>query len=345
MKRIFVALTLLISLSACSSVDVTKTLKVFNWGVYLDESLITEFEETYHVDVVYEEFDSNETMYTKLQSGEVYDVLYPSDYMVERLIEEGLLQTVETETKEGLNNYLPNVLGRDFDLQNDYSIPYFWGNVGLIYNTSIVSEEDVVSQGWNVLKNPKYAGNLYFYDSERDAFMIALKAIGFSTNTQNDVELDQAYDWLVELNGIMNAIYVTDDVIDNMIAGNKALAVVYSGDAAYILDENEAMNYYVPKEGTNIWIDSMVIPANANNPELANEWIRFMMSEDAMTRNTLEVGYTTVHKDVFDAMITGDYEGNVAYNVRMDYPLDEVFVYDEALKIKTSELWVKVKAQ
>ena len=344
MKRFVLGLVLLLSLSACAEAETSKTLKVFNWGVYIDETLINEFEAEYGVEVIYDTFDSNETMYTKLASGEVYDVLYPSDYMVDRLIEEGLVQKLESETKAVLESYLPFILGQDYDPDNDYSIPYFWGNVGILYDTNIVDEKDV-SEGWNVFKNPKYAGQVYFYDSERDAFMVALKALGYSTNTENESELSLAYEWLVELNQSMKAVYVTDDVIDNMIAGNKALAIVYSGDAAYILDENEDMAYFVPNEGSNVWIDSMVIPSNAQNPKLANAWIRFMSSVDAMERNTLEVGYTTVRQDVYTEMIVGDYEGNVAYDVRMDNPNDEIYEYNQTLKQKLSDLWIKVKAQ
>lgn len=345
MKRFFVALTFLVSLTACSPVEETQTLKVFNWGVYIDESLIAEFEAENNCTVIYEEFDSNESMYTKLLSGESYDVLYPSDYMVQRLIEEGLLQALNETTTAGLDEFLPNVIGRDYDLENVYSVPYFWGNVGLIYDTTVVDEKDITTEGWNVLQDTKYAGNIYFYDSERDAFMVALKALGYSTNTTEDVHLEEAYTWLSSLNKNMKPVYVTDDVIDNMIASNKAIAVVYSGDAAYILDENENMAYYAPTEGTNIWIDSMVIPTDAPNPELANKWIQFMMSADSMRANTLEVGYTTVRYDVYEEMLDSDFSGNSAYEVRMDYALDEVFVYDKAVKLKTSDLWVKVKAQ
>lgn len=155
MKKLFVALTLLVGLTACSRAEETETLKVFNWGVYIDESLIAEFEETYNVSVVYYEFDSNESMYTKLLSGESYDVLYPSDYMVQRLIEEGLLQKLETETVAGLSEDLDFVLGLDYDPQNEYSIPYFWGNVGIIYDTTVVDKADVETEGWNVLRNTK----------------------------------------------------------------------------------------------------------------------------------------------------------------------------------------------
>ena len=344
MKKIsMLILALAFMLAGCNSE--TKTLKVFNWGVYMDDSLIDEFENEYNVRVVYDEFDSNESMYTKLMSGEKYDVIVPSDYMVQRLIEENLLQKLD-KSVVNLENVLPNVLNQSFDPNNEYSAPYFWGNVGLIYDKTQIDAKDL-EQGWNILLNTIYKGKIYFYDSERDAFLVALKALGYSANSKVDSQLNEAFDWLTQLNTTMEPIYVTDDVIDNMIAGNKAIAVVYSGDAAYILDENENMSYYAPTEGTNIWVDNMVIPANADNPELANAWISFMLSEDAQTRNTLEVGYSTVNKNVWETMISedGDYAGNEAYAVRLNYSKDELFKYDEELKVKMSNLWLKIKAQ
>ena len=343
MKKLsMLILVLVFILTGCNSNE--KTLKVFNWGVYIDETLIEEFEEEYGVRVVYDTFDSNESMYTKLMSGEVYDVLVPSDYMVQRLIDENLLQPLD-KSVVNMANVMPHVMNQSFDPNNQYSAPYFWGNVGIIYDTTQVDKADLT--GWDVLLNTKFKGNIYFYDSERDAFMVALKALGYSANSKDDAELQAAFDWLTQLNSTMDPIYVTDDVIDNMIAGNKALAIVYSGDAAYILDENEDMGYFVPEQGTNVWVDSFVIPANAENPEMANAWIEFMLSKDAQTRNTLEVGYTTVHQGVWEAMIAedGDYAGNTAYEVRLANPNDEIFMYDEELKVKMADLWLKVKAQ
>lgn len=336
-------LVLAFMLAGCNSE--TKTLKVFNWGVYMDASLIEEFEEEYYVRVVYDEFDSNESMYTKLMSGEKYDVIVPSDYMVQRLIEENLLQKIDKDVVS-LEDVLPNVLNKSFDPNNDYSAPYFWGNVGILYDTTKVDVSDL-DAGWDILLNVRYKGDIYFYDSERDAFLVALKALGYSANSKDDAQLNKAFDWLTQLNTTMEPIYVTDDVIDNMIAGNKSIAIVYSGDAAYILDENEDMAYYVPEAGTNLWVDSMVIPANAENPDLANAWIAFMLSEDAQSRNTIEVGYSTVHKTVYEFMISdeGDYAGNEAYNVRTDFDKDEIFKYDQELKVKMSDLWLKIKAQ
>lgn len=343
-KLLVMMMALGLLLGACST-DQRPTLKVFNWGVYIDESLIGEFEELYNVRVIYETFESNEAMYTKLLSGEVYDVLVPSDYMVQRLIEENQLQSIDRSIVD-LSELMPHVLDLSFDPGNRYSAPYFWGNVGILYNTNVVEEADLEA-GWNIFLNTKYAGDVYFYDSERDAFLVALKALGYSANTSDDAELQAAYEWLTNLNRTMAPVYVTDDVIDNMIAGNKSLAIVYSGDAAYILDENEDMAYVVPEEGTNLWVDSMVIPANSAQPELANRWIAFMLSEDAQTRNTLEVGYTTTHQTVFDDMTAegGDYEGNDAYEVRIDWPTDEIFRHDSELKIKMSDLWLRVKSQ
>lgn len=345
MKKLFVVwMALGLFLGACSAQE-RPTLKVFNWGVYMDETLIDEFEEMYNVRVIYENFESNEAMYTKLLSGEVYDILVPSDYMVQRLIDEGQLQALDKSIVD-LSELMPHVLNLSYDPDNVYSAPYFWGNVGILYNTTVVDEADL-DAGWDIFLNTKYAGDVYFYDSERDAFLVALKALGFSANTSDDAQLEAAYEWLTTFNSTMAPVYVTDDVIDNMIAGNKSLAVVYSGDAAYILDENEDMAYFVPEEGSNFWVDSMVIPANATQVELANQWIAFMLNEDAQTRNTLEVGYTTTHQAVFEAMTAddGDYAGNDAYAVRIDWPTDEIFRHDTQLKIKMSDLWLRIKSQ
>lgn len=343
MKKLsMLVLVFVFTLTGCNNKE--QTLRVFNWGVYIDATLIEEFEAKHGVRVIYDTFDSNELMYTKLLSGEIYDVLVPSDYMVQRLIDENLLQPLDKSVID-LTNVMPHLLDQSFDPDNQFSAPYFWGNVGIIYDATQVDERDLT--GWDVLLNTKYKGNVFFYDSQRDAFMVALKALGYSANAKEDVELQTAFDWLTQLNATMDPIYVTDDVIDNMIAGNKALAVVYSGDAVYVLDQNNKMNYFVPEEGTNVWIDSFVIPANAQNPEMANAWIQFMLSEDAQTRNTLEVGYTTVHQKVWDAMTVdgGAYAGNSAYKVRLGNPNDEIFKYDEAVNAKMSDLWLRIKAQ
>ena len=233
-----------------------------------------------------------------------------------------------------------------FDPENKYSVPYFWGSVGIVYNTNVVDEEDLKTEGWNILKDPKYAGKLYMYDSERDAFMIAFKALGYSMNTQNMDEIQAAYQWLMEQRNTMNPVYVGDEVIDGMINGNKDMAIVYSGDATNILLENEEMSFYMPEQGTNLWVDCMVIPKNAENPLLAHEFINYMLEYDIAYTNSEWVCYTSPHKDVLADLSSmgGYFEGNVAYLPRQGYEKDEVFEDNRVLKEKLTELWIKVKA-
>jgi len=342
MKKIVFSILLMSSLlSGCQTGK--PTLKVFSWGAYIDETVITEFENEYKCTVIYDMFESNEAMYTKLLSGERYDILVPSDYMVQRLIEEDFLKPLDFAKLPNASGIIPDLMGREFDPTNVYSVPYFWGNVGLIYNTTIVDEADL-SQGWEILRNTKYKGQIYVYDSERDAFMVALKALGYSTNTTNQTQLDAAYAWLETLDNTMDPVYSTDDVIDNMIQGNKAIAMVYSGDAAYITYENPDMAYTVPEQGTNFWVDNMVITKESKAVDLAYHWINTMLSPEVATLNSVFVGYSSPIQSVFDELKTTEFEGLDAYTPRLDFPKDEVFRYDENVKRIISDLWVKVKA-
>lgn len=322
------------------------TLKLYNWGEYMGEDLIDNFEKQYGVKVIVEYFDSNEMMYTKLQSGDSYDVLVPSDYMIERLIKNNSLMKLDQSLLPNLSSLAEGVKNLPYDSDNTYSVPYFWGSVGIVYNHNNVPKEEVEKQGFSILKNPEYKGKLYMYDSERDSFMIALKALGYSMNTDKEEEIEAAYNWLKELNDTMEPVYVTDEVIDNMMNGSKDLAVVYSGDAATILAENEDMSYFMPNEGTNLWSDAMVIPANAENPKLAHEFINYVLSYDASYDNSETVGYASSNQQVLDDMTAagGLYENNEAYLPRIGYEKDEVFQDNEILKQKLSELWIKVKA-
>ncbi len=321
------------------------TLKLFTWGEYLGENVISDFEEQFGVNVIIEYFDSNEMMYTKLQGGDSYDVLIPSDYMIQRLIAEDMLQPIDKSLIPNMEVLTDGVKNLAFDPENEYSVPYFWGTVGLVYNTQNVPAELIEEQGWDILKNTDYAGDIYMYDSERDSFMVALKALGYSMNTENDEEIDEAYQWLLELNDTMDPAYVTDEVIDNMMNGTKDIAVVYSGDATVVLDENPDMDFYMPEEGTNVWCDSMVIPSNAQNPLLAHEFINFMLTYDAAYDNTITVGYASTNDEVLHDVAENEYAENSAYLPRENYEKDEVFVDNEVMRQKLSQLWLKVKAQ
>lgn len=323
------------------------TLKFYNWGEYIGDDVISNFEKEYGVDVISEYFDSNEAMYTKLQAGDTYDVLVPSDYMIERLINEDMLQPIDKSVVTNLDNLAEGVKNLDYDPDNTYSVPYFWGNVGLVYNKNNVSIEDLENEGYNILKNQKYKGSIYIYDSQRDAFMVALKALGYSMNTENEDEINAAYEWLKEVNNTMEPSYVTDEVIDAMANGNKDIAVVYSGDAAYILSQNEDMGFFAPNEGTNLWSDSMVIPKNAENPKLANEFINYILTYDPSYSNSSAVGYASSNAEVLEEMSSegGEYFENEAYLPRVGYEKDEIFKDNEVLRVKLSELWDKVKAE
>lgn len=324
----------------------SNVLKLYLPGEYLGENVISDFEKQYGVRVIVENFDSNEMMYTKLMAGDRYDVIIPSDYMIERLMNEDFLQPLDKSMIPNMENMSDAVLGMSYDPDNTYSIPYFWGSVGLVYNHENVDPAVIESEGWEVLRNTDYAGHIYIYDSERDSFMMAFKALGYSMNTEDPNEINDAYEWLLQMNNTMSPVYVTDEVIDGMMNGYKDIAVVYSGDAAVVLDENEDMSFYMPSQGTNIWCDAMVIPKNAENPKLAHEFINYMLTYEAAFDNTETVGYTSPNAEVFEEMTTSEdlYAENAAYLPRSGYDKDEMFHDNQTLMRELSKLWIKVKA-
>lgn len=332
--------------SAGSQPYAGQTLHVYNWGEYTGENIISGFEELTGAKVIMDNFDSNEQMYIKVANGDAYDVLVPSDYMIQRMMQEKMLQKLEPETrKECLSELTDAIKGLPYDPKNEYSIPYFWGTVGIVYDKTKVSKEDLENEGWNIFLDQKYKGDIYLYDSERDSFMMALKALGYSMNTTSEEELNEAYNWLVNCVQTMDPEIVTDEIIDNMAQARKALGLIYSGDAAYVMTENDKMGFYMPKSGTNLWSDAMVIPKNAKNPKLANEFVRYITSYDAAMDNSSYVGYTSPNKEVMEELggKGGDYDGINAYTPRAGYDKDEVFQYDEATRKIIADLWSRVK--
>lgn len=322
-----------------------QTLRIYSPGEYIGENVIPAFEEMTGARVVLELFDSNEQMYIKVANGESYDILVPSDYMIERLIKEELLQKVEQDKILNMDFINEEVKNLSYDPGNEYSVPYFWGSVGIVYDTTKVTEEELEQQGYSIFLNEKYKGDIYLYDSERDSFMMALKALGYSMNTESEEELQKAYEWFETCVSTMEPEIVTDEIIDNMAQGRKALGIVYSGDAAYIMSENEDMGYFEPLEGTNIWCDAMVIPANAANTELAHEFMNYLCSYEAAFDNSDFVGYTSPNEEVMDELYGegGTYEGINAYIPRSGYSKDESFEFNERNRKMISNLWSKVK--
>lgn len=314
-------------------------------GEYISDDMLAAFEEETGAMVVVENFDSNEAMYIKVSNGEPYDIIIPSDYMIQRLIEEEYLQKLNPELLTNFGELNEVVKSPVYDPENEYSVSYFWGTVGIVYDKTVVSMEDLEEQGYGIFLNEKYKGDIYLYDSERDSFMMALKDLGYSMNTESEEELQAAYDWLVQCVTTMEPEIVTDEIIDNMAQGRKALGLCYSGDAAYIMSENENMGYYQPEEGTNLWFDSMVIPKNAEHVELAHVFMNFLCSYDAAYENSSYVGYTSPN---YQAMLDlsaegGDYEGINAYLPRTEYAMDEVFFFNADTKKIIGNLWSKVK--
>ena len=292
-----------------------------------------------------ENFDSNEQMYIKVVNGESYDIIVPSDYMIQRLIQEDLLQKLDHSKLDCMDLLTEDVKGLPYDPKNEYSVPYFWGTAGIVYDKTKVDIKDLEEQGYNIFLNEKYKGDIYLYDSERDSFMMALKALGYSMNTENEKEINEAYEWLVKCVQTMEPEIVTDEIIDNMAQGRKALGLIYSGDATYVISENENMGYYLPETGTNLWSDAMVIPKNAKNPELAHAYINYATNYEGAYDNSSYVGYTSSNQEVMDTLSGegGDYEGIDSYIPRSGNKMDEVFVYNEKTKQIISNLWSRVK--
>lgn len=322
-----------------------QTLHLYNWGEYTGENIIRNFEEETGATVVMENFDSNEQMYIKVVNGESYDILVPSDYMIQRLIQEDLLQKLDHSKLDCIDLLTEDVKGLPYDPKNEYSVPYFWGTAGIVYDKTKVDIKDLEEQGYNIFLNEKYKGDIYLYDSERDSFMMALKALGYSMNTENEKEINEAYEWLVKCVQTMDPEIVTDEIIDNMAQGRKALGLIYSGDATYVISENENMGYYLPETGTNLWSDAMVIPKNAKNPELAHAYINYATNYEGAYDNSSYVGYTSSNQEVMDTLSGegGDYEGIDSYIPRSGNKMDEVFVYNEKTKQIISNLWSRVK--
>ena len=264
---------------------------VYNWGEYIDPEIIDLFEEETGIDVIYEEFETNEIMYPKIQSGAIaYDVVCPSDYMIQRMIENDLLAEINYDHIPNLkyigDNYMK--MSRQFDPENKYSVPYLWGTVGILYNKKMVDEP---VDSWGILWDKKYEDSILMQDSVRDAFAVALKYLGYSLNSTDLDELEAAKNLLIEQKPLVQA-YVIDQVRDKMIGGEAALGVIYSGEALYCQQENPDLDYVIPKEGTNIWIDSWVIPKNAKNVENAEAFINILSRPDIAKMNFDYITYS-----------------------------------------------------
>ncbi len=277
-------------------------VNVYNWGEYIDDTLIEKFEEETGIKVNYDTFDSNESMYVKIKNGGVsYDLAIPSDYMIDKMKNEGMLEPINFDNVPNYQFIREDLKGLSYDANNEYSVPYFWGTVGILYNKTMV--DDVVDS-WDILWNEKYSGQIFMYDSQRDSLAVALKRLGYSLNTTDESELLNAQQSLFDQKPLVQA-YFGDPIRDKMIGEEGALAVVYSGDALYCMGENENLDYAIPKEGSNTWFDAMVILKGAQNKENAEKFINFMIDTQNALVNSEYVGYSTTNEETYKLVEEG----------------------------------------
>ncbi|MCL2522340.1 MAG: ABC transporter substrate-binding protein [Erysipelotrichales bacterium] len=312
-------------------------LEVFNWGEYMDRELIRSFEEEYNVCVNITTFSSNEIMLTRLQT-QSFDLIFPSDYALEQLASEGGVQAINWDLIDFNPNtgfaddlmYMLEYLKEDgFNLLR-YGAPYFWGSVGIIYNKETVNRNELYEHGWNIFHQRVDGRRILFYDSSRDAFMVALKALGYSSNSTNDREIEAAAEWLREMRRIhgRDVSFLTDEVLEDMPALRHDLALAYSGDAVFTMTQNDSLGFFKP-DATNIWVDAMAIPTDARNVELAHKFISFLLQHDNALQNTSAIGFSAAVASVYDYVLApgGIFHAFAdAYRVRTS-DKDEMFRY------------------
>ncbi len=324
----------------CSSSS-KETLTVYNWGDYIDESVLKEFEKEFGVRVIYDTFSTNEDMYVKLKAGGTsYDVAIPSDYMIERMIKEDMLEKVDMTKIDNYKYIDDKFKNLDFDPNNEYSVPYMWGTVGVLYNEEIVKEP---VDSWDILWDEKYKGQILMMDSQRDSIGITLKKLDFPLNSRDTKELELAKAELIKQKPLVMA-YVVDEGKDMMIGGEAALAVAWSGDAVFMMEQNEDLRYVVPKEGSNLWFDNMVIPKGTKNKELAEKFINFMTRPEIGLKNVAYIGYSSPNTGTVELL-----DEEVA-NDEVAYPSDEVienceiFLDPSDFLKEYDRIWTEIKA-
>lgn len=355
MKKIIVSALVaamsILSLAGCGSSNGSTSengeVIIYNWGEYIDPDTLAMFEEETGIKVIYDEFETNEIMYPKVEAGaSAYDVVCPSDYMIQRMIENELLAEINFDNVPNAHANIGEQYweqSKEFDSENLYSVPYCFGTVGILYNKTMVDEP---IDSWSVLWDDKYADNILMQDSVRDAFMIALKMNGNSMNSTDSAELEAAKELLIQQKPLTQA-YVIDQVRDKMIGEEAAIGVIYSGEAIYTQRENENLEYVIPKEGTNVWIDSWVIPKNAPNKENAEAFINFMCREDIALMNFDYITYSTPN-DAARALIEDDEIKNspIAFPDLSQYENLETYRYlGEDGDAVYNELWKEIKSE
>lgn len=341
-KLMCLALVLALSLSffACGGGSKT-TLNVLNWGDYIDPALLQQFEKETGISVKYTTMTSNEEMLVKLSSPDcIYDLCFPSDYVIEKLIADDLLYAIDKSNIPNMSNIDSRFLDLSFDPDNTYSIPYMWGTVGILYNTTMVSSP---IDSWTSLWDEQYSGEILMYDSMRDTIGITLKMLGKDINTRDASDVLAAQEALIAQKPLVRA-YLTDDIKMELINGSAAMGVVYSGDAVYCIGENPDLAYVVPKEGSNVWFDNMIIPKSASHKTEAEQFINFLCGAEVAAQNSDYIGYSTPNAAALQLM-GSDYIDDPTFNPSQEV-LDLCQIYHDLGDFVSvfSDAWTKVKA-
>lgn len=301
------------------------TLIIYNWGDYIDPDLLDTFSEESGYQIVYETFDSNEAMYTKVQQGGTqYDIAIPSEYMIERMIEEELLLELDHSKINGMEHLVDDFLDLPFDPGNRYSVPYFWGTMGIIYNSTMIEEETITS--WNDLWKPEYEESILLIDGAREIVGLTLQSLDYSLNSKDLVELAEAEAKMAELAPNVKAV-IADEIKMYMIQEEAPLAVTFSGEAADMMWENENLNYVLPEEGSNLWFDSMVIPKTAQNVDGAHAFISFMLRPENAALNAEYIGYSSPNETAIEEFIDEEIVNDDQFYPDLD-EVDDLEVYE-----------------
>jgi len=315
-KLCVLALALLVSaipLAACSS---GTTINVYNWGDYIDEDILKSFTKETGIRVNYSTYARNEDMYEKVkQDPSSYDIVVPSDFMVYKMINEGLVEKLDFNNIPNFKNIDERFVGLEYDPTNEYSVAYMWGTMGVLYNTTMVDEE---VDSWDILWDAKYSKQIFMYESMRDVMGSTLRRLGFSANDKNTDNINAVKQALIEQKPLVQA-YVDENIKDKMIGREGALAMVYSGDAIYCIEENDELEYIVPKEGSTVWADAIVILKGSKHKAEAEKFIDYLCRPDIALKNTEYIGYSTANAEAFK-LLPEELQNNEVY-----WPPDDVW--------------------
>lgn len=332
--------------------DAGISINVYNWGEYISDgseegtlNVNSEFTKLTGIKVNYTNYATNEELYAKLKGGGAsYDIIIPSDYMISRMIKEGMLQKLNYDNIPNFKYITDTFVNPAYDPENEYSVPYTWGTVGIIYDTTLIDipPEEI---DWDILWNDDYADRILMFDNPRDAFAIAELRLGYSLNTEDEKELNECAELLKEQKKVVQA-YVMDEIFDKMGAGEALVAPYYAGDAITLMDEYEDLGFVIPKSGTNLFIDAMCIPVGAKQKEAAEMYINFMCEPDIAYATTTYIGYSTPNSAAYEMLDNEIKEDGISY-LDDDYLNEHTTIFrnlsDDANRT-LQNLWTELKS-